>query len=1477
MKLLEEFKKYLFSQKKRPSQATVKNYIADIRHFILWFEEQYHVVFQATLINAEHWQQFKVSKRNLLSTTSLERHLSSLRKFFQFFLETNIIQENPFDINKIKTEQAERDPWMIKNFKENLKKDKVSKITIKNYSSDIHQFLSWIEKHKNSDIENNKTILPLLNIYFLEQYKTSLQKQFSQSSIKRKVSSIKKYIAWVKEQQDEYIGDPMKEVPTTKSNVPLNTLTEPILENVLIEDPSINQVNISQENTKVEPKQITYSFLAEHVHPEYFKGKLNLGKNQNDIKSANKNKYSKFPPVRLFQKIFKAINFLIDLTIILPISKGLEKTDYFIWTAKGKPVFSKRLFILPKLNIIPIEKLRNIYDIGKEQVVYKTERLKKNIFQLIIPESIRKHRPAWYHKYHSYPIAHYFHFAILVIFMSAIGFNLYNSFFDNANSRPVFAALPTAPPKLLSFQGRLTDKNSNPITTRTNVRFAAYNNSMASGSALLWQEVDNVQPDKNGNISVSLGGKSFLDQNIFSKNNALWLGVTVEQANELHPRQPLATTAYASNAETLQGLLPITNPDAGTKNVVLALDSGGNLTINDNNDHIFQATGGQFILSGNALILGTNPGTSGDVQISPDGFGQIDIQKPIHNTSNYNNIPSALGSVEVDDTFSILASTSGQSAFTLNQNGYGPLISASSSGVAKFTIENDGTIVSAGDLSIKGFVESNLTPFGNSLSLGSNQSQWNNLFVKSIYLDGSPLTQTWQEDADSIYPINQSKNLLIGLTASTSANFEVVASSGAILTQGDITLIGHSSAIGTTDNQTLHIGNAETGAVAISPKNQAGLFVDGNGSVGIGTQTLPDNTALHISKDSGMDSLVVADQHGNGNIFSGSVNGNIKFNIANNGDTTIKGTIYASNTTVQSADLAENYIASDKLEPGDIIIPENKGNNLGVVKSTSQYQSQVIGVLSTKPGVVLNSDAETDSAHPYKYPIAISGRVPVKVSIANGVVKTGDLLTSSVIPGVAMKATEAGPIIGKALEDFSSEKPGLVMAYISITFGNPSISLADNGNLSIANQLFSNLNIDQKNVIQKFIDEIANGTELTLTKIFANIISAKQVISETVLAKTLLLAPVANIDEVHSNLLSPLSEAGKIALSLNNNSIQIHNGNTASSAAVTTFDNQGNATFSGQVNSNNLAINNDATISGTLHAGKIIASQIEGLPTASTSSQYITNVTNYYNATAAANTIVTNDKYLDIASYSAQFANVPTLHTDSATIEQGLVSLGPTSLSDTSITGQLSIGSQFVFSNNSINVLGGDLELQPLKQGGIAIAGRQLYIDNNGNITANGNATFNGVLAANTIKPIKDRDLTVNLDNGNTNSNAANFKVTNASNSAIFNVNQIGDIIASGAATINKLNFTITKPALALSDHEIIASGSAGVATINANQTFVQVDNKLVTDKSLIYITPVGHAGEVPFLLKQVPGSSFTVGLEQIPLRATTFNWLIIN
>jgi len=53
-------------------------------------------------------------------------------------------------------------------------------------------------------------------------------------------------------------------------------------------------------------------------------------------------------------------------------------------------------------------------------------------------------------------------------------------------------------------------------------------------------------------------------------------------------------------------------------------------------------------------------------------------------------------------------------------------------------------------------------------------------------------------------------------------------------------------------------------------------------------------------------------------------------------------------------------------------------------------------------------------------PVALAGRVPVKVDAGYGAIRVGDLLTTSPTPGHAMYAydPEPGTVIGKALEPF---------------------------------------------------------------------------------------------------------------------------------------------------------------------------------------------------------------------------------------------------------------------------------------------------------------------------------------------------------------------------------------------------------------------------------------------------------------------------
>lgn len=63
-------------------------------------------------------------------------------------------------------------------------------------------------------------------------------------------------------------------------------------------------------------------------------------------------------------------------------------------------------------------------------------------------------------------------------------------------------------------------------------------------------------------------------------------------------------------------------------------------------------------------------------------------------------------------------------------------------------------------------------------------------------------------------------------------------------------------------------------------------------------------------------------------------------------------------------------------------------------------------------------------------PIALAGRVPVKVDAAYGAIATGDPLSPSPEPGVAMKCNGRGPVVATALEAFS-EGRGTLLALVT--------------------------------------------------------------------------------------------------------------------------------------------------------------------------------------------------------------------------------------------------------------------------------------------------------------------------------------------------------------------------------------------------------------------------------------------------------------
>jgi hypothetical protein len=136
--------------------------------------------------------------------------------------------------------------------------------------------------------------------------------------------------------------------------------------------------------------------------------------------------------------------------------------------------------------------------------------------------------------------------------------------------------------------------------------------------------------------------------------------------------------------------------------------------------------------------------------------------------------------------------------------------------------------------------------------------------------------------------------------------------------------------------------------------------------------------------------------------------------------------VYATNligtTTAVYADLAERYAADAPYPPGTLVI---FGGEQEITTSGQRaHDTRVAGVVSTQPGMMLNSDAGADATHPY---IALTGRVPCLVT---GTLEKGDLLVASDVPGHAMRADDASPlwgrIIGRAIHAKSDPAPALI-------------------------------------------------------------------------------------------------------------------------------------------------------------------------------------------------------------------------------------------------------------------------------------------------------------------------------------------------------------------------------------------------------------------------------------------------------------------
>jgi hypothetical protein len=251
-------------------------------------------------------------------------------------------------------------------------------------------------------------------------------------------------------------------------------------------------------------------------------------------------------------------------------------------------------------------------------------------------------------------------------------------------------------------------------------------------------------------------------------------------------------------------------------------------------------------------------------------------------------------------------------------------------------------------------------------------------------------------------------NLGIGATSPSALGLEIskASANAGILLRRTTDVTANSSMYIDANGDLTIINNHATRGILIASQGVARLNIDANGEVSAWVKDEVSNVALCYS---------------GAELAAGAVR-------------------IIGDCTGTGADYAERYPVANDVEYGDIVMlgdelintygaKENGstdwdtviGRTAKLVKATNK--EKMIGILSDNYSDFTSTGKNIKDEDNPK-PVALVGRVPVKINLEGGDIEIGDKITLSSIPGVGTKATTISQVVGVALEPFNSSSIG---------------------------------------------------------------------------------------------------------------------------------------------------------------------------------------------------------------------------------------------------------------------------------------------------------------------------------------------------------------------------------------------------------------------------------------------------------------------